>query len=84
MEFYSFCGKGCVYQLLYLIVTDNIYTQINRQTHSCIFLFSECWPQVQVPLQEGNVALHWAQRGGDRWQQHCYWYTFQEVWEGKQ
>ena len=26
MEFYSFCGKGCVYQLLYLIVTDNIYT----------------------------------------------------------
>ena len=44
--------------------------------------FSERGSQMQVPIQEGAPALHWAQWGGDCWQQHDHRDPLQEVREG--
>ena len=54
----------------------------NNQTDLFISL-SECWPQVQAPIQEGNASIHWDQWRGDCWLWTHHWGPFKEVWEGK-
>jgi len=47
-----------------------------------IRMLPECWPQDEVPLQEGPAAVRRAERRGDRGQYHHPAGTEPEIWQG--